>query len=383
MITIVTIVGFLLIAYVSFFFTGHVLIKAEPFFERTFSYAHIAIGLLASILLIIILYKIVQYIIYSPISFYDAYKKKQLLKNEQLAVEYYAKYIGYGNEKMGYRAKDDYKALMNTLNERAMYWLLWFNLSNDLPNEYESSIFQNKSVYSVYVYKKVKYLIDNHNYIPAIDLLLSIQDYAKDFTWYYDNLIECYLSTKMIDKAYGIYESRRKQIGPDIKNESRIYLARAKLNDQNQLQYAKKAYELMKNTQSKNEMLLYINLLMNINEYAEIIHIIQEYVKKHDWIEELNEIVKKLRYAMNNNSAFVEIIESVHVKTELFQLFCAETYIHMEKYHDATDILKAILHNNVNERALCMLMYIDAMNKTDNDNIMLLQKIFKHDVVQI
>lgn len=382
MITIITVTGFLIIAYVSFFFTGHVNIKAEPFFERTFSYTHIAIGILAFILMAIIVYRILNYIIYSPMSLYDAYKKKQLIKSEQTAVEYYAKYIGFGNDKLGYRAKDDYKALMSTLNERAMYWLLWFNISTELPNEYESSIFQNKSVYSVYVYKKVKYLIDNHNYIQAIDLLLSIQDFAKDFTWYYDNLIECYLNTKMIDKAYAIYEYRRKYIGADAKNEAKICLARANLNDQNQLQYVKKAYDLMKATQCKNELLAYVNVLMSMNEHEEIVHIIKEYVKKHTWTEELHDIIRQLQYAMQNYNAFLEIIECVYNKTESFQLFCAEMYIKMERYSDAIDILTIVLNTHINERAICMLIYIDEMGKSDKKHTELLKKIFKHDEVK-
>ncbi len=379
MITLVAVVGFLLIAYVSFFFTGQIYIKAEPFIEKTFSYTHVCIGILALLLAVIILYKIIQYIIYSPFSIYDTYKKNQIIKNEQAAVESYAKYINFGNESKGYRAKDDYKALMSTLNDKSMYWLLWFDISKDLPNEYESSIFNNKPVYTVYVYKKVKYLLERYNYTQAIDLLVSIQDFAKEFTWYYNNLIECYLNINSIDKAYAVYENRKKFIGVDVTLEVKIYIAKAKADKNHELQYLKKAYDLTKNTAATDVLLLYMYALLELKEYEEIANVLMFYVRTYDWIASFNDIAERIIFDMHTHAnVFQALISAVHTKTDIFKLFCAEMYIKLQRHQEAREILITLLNTTYNERVICLLMYIDALVKKEIHHLDLLRKILKN-----
>lgn len=410
--TFTTILGFICTMVAIFALHGTIRIIAEPLLDVTLSYAYVVIIVFAVIFSCMLLYKLIASIIFSPMQLYDDYRKRQAVKHEKLCVLNYVKFIGL-QDTSGCsgctRVRNEYKESLEALYKKPVYWLLWFVMKQDVPEEYEYYIHTNKELLFAATYNKVNNLMKTQGYRQALESLLTIQDFAMDLPWFYEQLITCYLQMHDIEKAFGAYAQRKKQIGEECILESRIYLARAELDTEHRLQSLKKAYDLVKKNPANTcldqqvvAVLSYLRILSELKDYKVAMDVIKYEINKNGWnfggyTQAMIDVVKHILFDMSDKKtglaeliaaekSFVEIKRKEDIKDDkyeekeqyssLFKLMTAEVYIKLEMYDKAKPILISLL-NECKERALCMLVYIESKTHGHHENMIWLQRIFE------
>lgn len=403
MLTFITILGFVSTMLSIFFVKGSMRIIAEPYFDRTLPYAYVVIIIFATLLVMILIYRLITHIIFSPMNFYDDYRKRQVIKHEKLCVLNYVKCMGLERAHGWFRAKDDYKSSLEALRNKPAYWLLWFAMKQEVPDEYEYYIHSNKELLFVAIFNKVNNLMETQGYRQALENLLIIQDFAVDFPWFYEKLITCHLQMHEIDKAFGAYDVRRRQIGPDHLLESKIYLVRAELEPEHKLQSLKKAYDLVKGSSLNQtgyiqQVVSYIKILIEIKDYKTALAVLKYEITRKGWsfgefTDEVTSLAKQIILGSTDQRAvlnelisaeknFVETSQKVvGYKDDEYDdlsltILTAEIYIRLDMYDKAKPILISVL-DKAPYQALCMMVYIESKIHGYHENTVWLQRIFE------